>query len=174
MASLTCQPSWYVCELQPHYTPVSTVYFPVSARCQSTSDLWPCSRERVLSVSVAGCSWIPMRLICRPCLPTHFIRPVSPTDIFLEFCSLCTRQQQLHLSVISFRKRWVAYNVHNKVTPGSYWWSQVRGKCMRAPCGKCKCIPKHIRQWTLPPGPQHMKVHWQIKRHKRMKWVMGL
>lgn len=122
------------------------------------------------------CSWIPMCLICRPCLPTHFIQAVSLAAFpgyRMWRSAHCARQQQLHLPVIQLWEQWLACNMHNKVTPGSYWWSWG-GMVRESSLPKMQTHPTANLLVNLTPWPQHMKVHWQIKQQERMKWVMGL
>lgn len=92
---------------------------------------------------------------------SHLYPPVS-SSLFLSrsfpwipHVEVCARQQQLHLSVISFWKQWLAYNMHNQVTPGSYWRSQIR-KRHESSLQKMKTSPQnHICQLTLPPASAH-------------------
>ena len=117
-----------------------------------------------LEASAARCSWIPMCLICRPCLPTHFIHLSLSVCVSLAAfpgyhmwgSAHRARQQQLHLPVISFAKRRLAYNMHNKVTSGSYWWRQVQDNARE----KRQPAPKLFLPVDLtPPRPTPVPAH---------------
>lgn len=170
----------YLCASTPLDSSQHTLFPCVSPLPINHRPLTPKPRDGIISqgleASVARCSWIPMCLICRPCLPTHFIQPVSLTAFpgyRMRRSARCARQQQLRLSVISFETQWLAYCMHNKVTPGSYWWSPI-GVMHESSLQKMQIHTKPHLSVNLTPGLGTWKSTDRLKQQKKKEWVMGL